>query len=134
MKTEITAADIDLAGDALAKPAFLLGRRACYFHHRADEFVAGYAAKVVVATEDFDVRIADAGQANADQCPAGAQRWYGPASQRQLSISDDEGEQGILGLGFFRKRAAWGRRYAFEQFKFALQANQASIEFDLRSG
>ena len=106
MKTEITAADIDLTDHALAQPAFLLGRRACHFHHHADEFVAGYALKVVVASEDFDVRIADAGQANADQRPAAAQRWYRLASQRQLSISDDEGQQGILRLGFFRKRAA----------------------------
>ena len=49
----------------------------------ADEFVAEHAMKIVVAAEDFDVGVADSGEAHADESPAGAK-----ARQRFLNDGD----------------------------------------------
>jgi hypothetical protein len=41
--------------------------------HFTYEFVTGDAAEVVVAAEDFDVGVADAGEADFDEGPVGAE-------------------------------------------------------------
>ncbi len=74
------AGDVDFAGDAATDPAgsFALdcGRGVAAIadgNDFADEFVAGDAAEVVVAAEDFDVGVADAGEADFDEGPVGEQ-------------------------------------------------------------
>jgi hypothetical protein len=50
------AGEVDFAGDALAG-----------VHSFADEFVAGASGEAIVAAQEFDVGVADAREADADQ-------------------------------------------------------------------
>jgi hypothetical protein len=80
VEAEGGAGDIDFAGDAASEPAFLfMASRGTYIYYFADEFVAGRSAKIVVAAKDFEVRVADAGEAHADESPAAAERGQGLA-------------------------------------------------------
>ena len=49
-----------------------------YRYDFADEFVAKNAAEVVITAEDFDVGVADAGEADLDECPVGTEfgEWF----------------------------------------------------------
>ncbi len=92
------AGDVDFAGDALTGPAglFALDRRGWFTtiadgDDVADEFVAGDAAEVVVAAEDFDVRVADAGEADFDQGPVGGQFGKRLFDWDKLTVGDLEG-------------------------------------------
>jgi hypothetical protein len=97
-ESESGAGDINFAGDAAAWPAFLfMAWRAAHIHHFSDEFVAGRSAKIVVAAEDFDVGVADAGEADADESPAGAEGWGWFANGGEGVVFCDEGEHvGLL--------------------------------------
>ena len=62
LEAERAAADIDLADDTPADPAFRLDRtKTGDVHYLADKFVAGYSVEIVVPAEDFHVGVADAG-------------------------------------------------------------------------
>jgi len=129
-KGQSVAGDIDFTNDAFAQPAFLFVRaNACNVLHFSDKFMSRSAAKIVVAAQDFDVGVADAGETNADKRPAAPQIGNGLAGGEKLVVADDEGEQGNLLFGFFRKRAPRGRRHSLEQFKFCLDPNQSAVEF-----
>jgi hypothetical protein len=69
-----------------------MASRAADVHYFADEFVAGRAAKIVVAAEDFDVGVADAGEAYADESPAAAEARQWLADGAEGVIFCDEGE------------------------------------------
>ena len=92
------AGDVDVAGDAAADPAGLLlldGRSwlaaIAYRDDFADEFVAGDAAEVVVAAEDFDVGVADAGEADFDEGPVGEEGGRRFFDRDELTVLDLEG-------------------------------------------
>src|ERR1700721_4117851 len=74
----------------------LAASHAAYIHHFASELVAGRSAKIVVAAEDFDVGVADAGEAHADESPAAAEGWQRLAGGGGGVIFCDEGEHGGL--------------------------------------
>src|SRR5262249_35799609 len=73
IKAQSAATDIDLANHPLAQPAFLLGKRSRHLCDFTDKLVARRAEKVVIAAQNLDIRVANAGQANADERPAGTQ-------------------------------------------------------------
>jgi hypothetical protein len=90
--------DVDFAGDAAADPAgsrLLDGGRGVSAiadgDDFADEFVAGDAVEVVVAAENFDIGVADAGQADFDQGPVGAEFGEGLFNRREFAVLDLEG-------------------------------------------
>ena len=92
-ESESCAGDINFAGDAASQPVFLLAAScAADVHYFADEFVAGGSTKIVVAAKDFDVGIADAREADADESPAGAEGWQGVADGGEGVGFCDEGE------------------------------------------
>jgi len=92
-ESESRAGDINFAGDAASQPVFLLAAScAADVHYFADEFVAGGSTKIVVAAKDFDVGIADAREADADESPAGAEGWQGFADGSKGVGFCDEGE------------------------------------------
>ena len=120
-KAQGSAGDIDFTHDAFAQPSFLFVRaNTCNVLHFSDKFMPRSAAKIVVAAQDFDVGVADAGKTNADKRPAAPQIGNGLAGSEELVVADDEGEQGNLLFGFFRKCAPRGRRHSLEQFKLCL--------------
>src|SRR3984957_6895841 len=114
------AGDVDFAGDAAADPAgsFVLDyrRRVSAIADRDDfayEFVTGNAAEVVVAAEDLDVGVADAGEADLYEGPVGTEFGEGFFDGDQLAVGYLEGFHvvGILvsilaGLGL---GPLWGR-------------------------
>ena len=67
----VTAADVDLADDALADPGGVRRRRLL---DDADELVAGDAGEPGVALEDLEIGAADTGAADADETLARALR------------------------------------------------------------
>ena len=69
-----------------------MASRAAHIYHFSDEFVAWRSAKIVVAAEDFDVGVADAGEADADQSPAGAEARHWFADGGEGVVFCDEGE------------------------------------------
>ena len=92
-ESESCAGDIDFAGDAAAQPAFLfMASHTAYVHHFANEFVAGRSAKIVVAAENFDVSVADAGEAHADESPTAKEPWRSFASGDECVVSNRECE------------------------------------------
>jgi hypothetical protein len=120
-KAQGVAGDIDFTHDAFAQPAPLFVRaNARNVLHFSDKFMSRNATKIVVAAQDFDVGVADAGKTNADKRPAAPQIGNGFAGSEKLVVADDEGEQGILLFGFFRKCAPRGRRHSLDQFKLGL--------------
>lgn len=58
----VAAGEVDFADDAAADP-----RRGIGFLDDADELVAGAADETVVAAEEFEIGVADAGEGDADQ-------------------------------------------------------------------
>src|SRR5208283_2794032 len=68
------AGNINFARDSFAQPVpSRFCRHACYFDYFANEFVPWNAAKPMIATENFDVGIANSRQAHANEGPARAQ-------------------------------------------------------------
>lgn len=64
------AGDIDFANDAAANPGSLpRGGGPFDFKDFSNKFMAGCAAKAVVAAKDFDVRVADTCKANSYSRP-----------------------------------------------------------------
>src|SRR5580704_12317712 len=88
-------------------------------HYFADEFVAGRSAKIVVAAENFDVGVADAGEAHADESPAGAEGWQWFADGGEGVVFCDEGEH--VGLLLTKK-------FQIGNFKFQIEAKAAAEE------
>jgi hypothetical protein len=86
--------------------------RAANIHHFADEFVAGRSAKIVVAAEDFDVGVADAGEADAYESPAGAEGWQWLADGGEDVVLCDEGEH----VGFLPTK-----KFQIGNFKFQME-------------
>src|SRR5580692_11724625 len=112
-ESESCAGDIDFAGDSAAQPAFLLAApHAADVHYFANEFVAGRSAKIVVAAENFDVSVADAGEAHADESPAAAagRQWF--AGGGEGLVFCDEGEH--VGLLLTKK-------FKIGNFKFQME-------------
>jgi hypothetical protein len=68
-ETQARAGQINFADYAAADPGAIF--RGGYADDFAHEFVAQRALKIVVAAQDFDVRVADSRKAHADQCPTG---------------------------------------------------------------
>lgn len=58
----VPAGEVDFADDAAAEPGGGIG----FFDH-ADEFVAGATGEAIVAAEEFEVSVANAGEGDADQ-------------------------------------------------------------------
>ena len=132
-KAQCLAGDVDFAHDTFAQPAFLfVGPDACDVLYLADKFVARGAAKTVVAAENFDVCVTDASEMDTNERPAGPQFWNGLAGSEKLAVAYDEGEQGNLLFGFFRKSATRRRCHAFEQFEFGFETDETPVQFDLR--
>jgi hypothetical protein len=114
-KAQGAAGNIDFTRDALAGPAILFARaHAGEVVHFADEFVPWRAAKVVVAAENFDVGVADASEADADERPPAPQFRNRLAGSEKLAVADDEGDQGILLFGLIRQSTARRSRHTFE--------------------
>src|ERR1700721_4256956 len=90
----------------------LAASHAAYIHHFASELVAGRSAKIVVAAEDFDVGVADAGEAHADESPAAAEGWQRLAGGGEGVIFCDEGEH--VGLLLTKK-------FKIGNFKFQME-------------
>src|SRR5262249_27240612 len=72
---ECTASNVNFTGNASAEPALSSSlRNTSNVIDVSDEFVAGSAAKAVIASEDFHVGIANAGEKHPNQRPAGRKR------------------------------------------------------------
>jgi hypothetical protein len=64
------AGDIDFAGNTLPQPLFLFFfRNPADTSHFANEFMSCDAMKIVIAAQDFHIRVADSRQADANECP-----------------------------------------------------------------
>jgi len=114
VESESGAGDIDFAGDSASQPAFLfMASRAAYVDHFANEFVSGGSAKIVVAAEDFDVGVADAREANADDSPAAAEGWQWFAGGGEGLVFCDEGEH--VGLLLTKKSQIGNFRFQMEE-------------------
>src|SRR5262249_46381372 len=71
MKTESRAGDVNFAGNTFPDPsAFRKGRNSCDFYNFPHELVPWRAAKAVIAAKNFDVCVADSGEADFDKRPA----------------------------------------------------------------
>jgi len=58
----VTAGEVDFSDDAAANPGGGFG-----FFDDSDELVAGASGEAVVAAEEFEVSVADAGEGDADE-------------------------------------------------------------------
>ncbi len=92
---------------------FLRASRAAHVDDFADEFVAGRSAKIVVAAKDFDVGVADAGEADADESPAGAEARQWLADGGEGVVFCDEGEH--VGLLLTKKFQIGNFRFQMEE-------------------
>jgi hypothetical protein len=80
METESTAADVDLANDALSNPPLLFYRRTGDVDHLTDKFMTRCAGKRVIPAEYFHVGMANARETNSNQSPAGPKLCNWPTS------------------------------------------------------
>jgi hypothetical protein len=71
----------------------------------------------VVAAEDFDVGVADAGEVDADESPAGAEGWQWFADGGEGVVFCDEGEH----EGFLLTK-----KFQIENFRFQMEAKAAA--------
>ena len=128
VEAESGTGDIDFAGDSAAQPAFLfMASRAAYVHHFANEFVAGRSAEIVVAAEDFDVGVADAREAHADESPAAAEGWQWFADGGEGLVFCDEGEHGglLLTKKFQISNGGNGKGKSVRRYRSARQLREA---------
>ena len=58
----------------------------------ADKFVTGRSGKVVITAQDFQIGVADAGEAHADERPAWPQRWQQLLRRYQSSLANRKGK------------------------------------------
>src|SRR5712691_13446592 len=94
-KPQSGAVQLDFSDDAAPDPALV--SCAGDAHDIAHEFVAKRAVKVVIAAQDFNIRVADSRQAHADQRPAGLQSWLRLLHERKTISASDGGEHQIFG-------------------------------------
>jgi hypothetical protein len=97
------ARNIDFARNAFAEPALPRCRgNAGHLDDFANEFMARYAAKLMIAAENFHVGITNPRQTHANEGPARPQLRNWTPDLAQFSVSRKEGQQ-LLFLGFFGK-------------------------------
>src|SRR5882762_474452 len=94
-KPQPGAREIDFSDDAPPDPVLVFC--AGDVHDIAHEFVAERAFKTVIATQDFNIRIADSRQAHADQRPARLQSRLRLLHQRKMISTCDGGEHPNFG-------------------------------------
>jgi hypothetical protein len=75
IETECTAGDVDLAYDALSNPVLPLDRRTGDIRHFTDKFMTWCATERVIPPEYFEVGIANAGETDTNESPAGPKFW-----------------------------------------------------------
>ncbi len=94
-KPQASAREIDFSDDAPPDPVLVF----CAGNARdiAHEFVAKSAFKIVIAAQDFNIRIADSRQANAHQRPARPQSRLRLLHQRKMISAFDGGEHPNFG-------------------------------------
>jgi hypothetical protein len=89
--------NVDFAGNAFAEPfRFFFCGKAINGGDFADEFVAGNSAKGVIAAKDLHVGVADAGEENAHERPAGTELRERLVSSDEFFISNREGQHGMF--------------------------------------
>src|SRR5580765_5984932 len=90
-KSTRPARNIDIARYALRHPSFFLcARDDGDVFYLADEFVARHTAEIVITTQNFNIRIADACAPQPHQGPASAKLWQRLLYFNKISVFDLE--------------------------------------------
>src|ERR1700682_933220 len=94
-ETQAGTRKIDFSDDAPPDPALVSCAGNAY--HFPYEFMAECAVKIVIAAQDFNIRIANSRQAHTDQRPAGPQPRLRLLHQRKMISTCDGGEHPNFG-------------------------------------